>query len=249
MTAPHDPQNGARGPQRTPGPGAPGGYGQPGSYGGPPPPPGPGGYGQPAPYDPRAGQYGQPAGSYAQPPPPPGGDKGLPAYSPYGTSYPAGLDRGDVAPVARPWTMGLALGLLILSTLPFIAVGLILLLVPINAESLPPGLLDDPRLVQAGATPDLLISVFRVFGGVFLVLALLYVLFAVLAFQGRNWARIVLTILTVAFALVLIVGLVGGAGSDVPSLLSLLGIIVASVGGVVLLFLRDANQYYARPRT
>ena len=46
------------------------------------------------------------------------------------------------------------------------------------------------------------------------VVALLYVLFAVLAFRGRNWARVMVTVMTVGFTLLLLSGLVTGAAGD-----------------------------------
>ena len=42
------------------------------------------------------------------------------------------------------------------------------------------------------------------------VLALLYLIFAVLAFRGRNWARVMVTVMTIGFALLLLSGLFTG---------------------------------------
>ena len=39
-------------------------------------------------------------------------------------------------------------------------------------------------------------------------------LFAVLAFRGRNWARVLVTVMTVGFALLLLSGLVAGTAGD-----------------------------------
>jgi hypothetical protein len=220
-------------------------YGQPGQYGQQPPP-----YGQqPPPYGQQPGQYGsrpypgQPYGGQ-----PYSGDKDAYAYSPYGgTPYPAGLDD-DVQPARRPGIMILSLVLLILSALPFVAGGALLLLIPLDASAIPPQLLEDPRLTSAGATPDLLINLIRTAGVLMLVLAVLYILFAVLAFRGRNWARILLAVMTVGFTLLLLSGLFSGAGSDTPSLLFLLFVVGASVGGVVLLFIPDSSRFVSSRR-
>jgi hypothetical protein len=219
--------------------------GQPGQYGQQSAP-----YGQqPPPYVQQPGQYGsrpypgQPYGGQ-----PYSGDKDAYAYSPYGgTPYPAGLDD-DVQPARRPGIMILSLVLLILSALPFVAGGALLLLIPLDASAIPPQLLEDPRLTSAGATPDLLINLIRTAGVLMLVLAVLYILFAVLAFRGRNWARILLAVMTVGFTLLLLSGLFSGAGSDTPSLLFLLFVVGASVGGVVLLFIPDSSRFVSSRR-
>lgn len=234
VTTPHDPQR----------------EGQPGQapYGGPPaqyavPQPGPYPVPQPGPFGPQPGQPGgQPSSGqpytynpYGTPP------------SPYGTPYPAGLDKPGVEKVPRPKIMIVALVLMLLAALPFLATGAILLLAPLRPDVLPPGLLDDPRLVEAGATPELVISAARVFAGVVLAFALIYIGSAVLAFQGRNWARILATVLTVGFVLLLVVSLLLGA-TDVASIAFVLVIIAAIVGSVVILFLPDSARFFSAPR-
>lgn len=144
--------------------------------------------------------------------------------------------------------MIVSLVLLILSALPFIAGGLFFLVLPIGPDDIPPGVLDQGQLDRAGITVNDLLTLFRVVGGVILAIALLYILFAVFAFRGRNWARIVVTILTVGFALLLVAGLAGGGGAGGVNLVITLAVLAASVGGVVLLFLADSNRYFARPR-
>ena len=220
-------QYGAPSPYAQPGQDAP--YGQPGQYGS----------GQPGAY----GPYGQQPGPYV----PYGSQYGQYAYTPYGTPYPAGLDDGGLEPAARPRIMVLSLVLLILSALPFLAFGAVLLLLPIDANTIPQVDIQG-QLAEAGITIETLVSVLRVFGAIALVLALLYVTFAVLAFLGRNWARIVLTIMTAGFALLLLAGVAGGGASDPSSLTFLLLVLAAAVGGTVILFLPDANRFFAGPR-
>ena len=206
-------------------------------------------YGQPGSY--RAGQ--QP-GNYSSAPLPGEYTSGQYApgqqphdYSPYGSPYPAGLDQGHAAPTPRPGIMVLGLVLMILASVPFLFGGLVGLLTPIDASAIPPGVLDDPQLVAAGATPELLISLVRVVAGVVVVIALVYLLFAVLAFRGRNWARILVTVLSVGFVLLLAASLAGGTTSG--GLLGFVGFMaVAVVGGVVVLFLPDSNRFFSAPR-
>ncbi len=219
MTTPQDPGQ----PQYNP-------YGQPGSY--------------------RAGQEpGQYSssplpGQYSQAPAPGQQPYG---YSPYGNPHPAGLDQGRDAPVRRPRLMVLGLVLMVLAALPFLLGGLVGLFLPIDAGTIPAEILDDPQLAAAGATPELLISAVRVFAGILVAIAVVYLLFAVLAFRGRNWARILVTVLSVGFVLLLAASLVGGGPTG-----GLLGFVafvaVAVLGGVVILFLPDSNRFFTAPR-
>jgi hypothetical protein len=206
-------------------------------------------YGQPGSY--RAGQE---PGQYASPPPagqqyPPYAAPGQSpyGYSPYGSPGPAGFDQGHEPPASRPGIMVLGLVLMVLASIPFLFGGLVGLFAPIDAGSIPASVLNDPQLVAAGATPELVISAVRVVAGILVVMALIYVLFAVLAFRGRNWARILVTVLSVGFVLLLAASLAGGATSG-----GLLGfvafVVVAVVGGVVVLFLPDSNRFFAAPR-
>jgi hypothetical protein len=196
-------------------------------------------YGQP-------GAYGnQPYGQYGNQPYGAPENQGGYAYSPYGTPppYPVG-SADDSAP--RPGLLVGALIMLILSAVPFLAIG-ILMAVAIGQEVLPPELFNDPRLAEAGVTPDVLISAIRVGGGVMAVLALLYILFAVLAFRGRNWARVLVTVMTVGFTLLMLSGLVTGTTTDASGMVVLLVIIALSVGGTVLMYLPPAARFFANP--
>lgn len=169
-------------------------------------------------------------------------------YSPYGSPVPplpAGL--GNDAPVRRPGVMVLGLVLMVIAAVPFLFLGVTALLTPLTASDIPAETLNDPRLAAAGITPELLISAARVVAGILIVVALLYLLLAILAFRGRNWARITVTVLSVGFVLLLAAGLVGGATAG--GLLGFVAIVaVAVVGGVVVLFLPDSNRFFARPR-
>lgn len=239
------------------------GYGQPGQYGPQDPYGGQpaygqgqygGQYGQPGSY----GQYGEQPGwpgqynPYAQPGqygagPPYGHAPGDRVYNPYG-SEPAGLDAEDRKPVERPGIMVLALVLLLLSALPFLALGAVLLTFPIDLSALPPELDIEQQLEQAGLSAEAFVSFLRGMAAVILGLALIYVLFAVLAFLGHNWARIVVTIMTVGFGLFLLAGLLSSASGDPAGAVLFLAILALSLAGTVMLFRPGPNAYYRRAR-
>jgi hypothetical protein len=80
---------------------------------------------------------------------------------------------------------------------------------------------------------------------VFFLLALAYIVFAVIAYRGRNWARIVVTVLTALFDVVLILGLVGGSSQTAGGLLVAGGIVLASIIGVVLMYLPKSAAFFA----
>jgi hypothetical protein len=248
-------QPGQYGQQPYPQPGQPGQqpYGQPGQYGqGPPYNPyaqqGQPQYGQPGQY----GQYGGQPGQYAQYGQPqaynPYGQPGQYAGSPFGAGA-AGLGSDDGAPVSRPGLMVLSLVLLILSSLPFLLIGVVLLVIPLDPSQLPPGYNIEEQLQQANVTVEALVTGLRTGGVIILVLAVLYVLFAVLAFMGRNWARIVVTIMTVLFAGLMLLFVVSGMTSgDVVSGLLFLVPVVMIVGAVVVMFLPESNRWFQGAR-
>lgn len=101
-------------------------------------------------------------------------------------------------------------------------------------------LLDAARTSSPTLTEDQLNSVVSITIGsivvVGLIFAALYVLFAFKLRAGRNWARIVLTIVAVLALLSL---LIGGAGSSV---LRLVGDLAAIVGAV-LSYMPNSNAY------
>lgn len=222
MSAPGDgPQYG--GPQYNP-------YGQPGSY--------------------RAGQE---PGQYTSSPPagqpyPAPGQQPY-GYNPYGgqqgPGYPAGFAEGTDAPAARPGLMVLGLVLMILAALPFL-VGGIVGLAGLDTQSISDQLLNNPQFAAAGATPELVASLIQVMSVALLVGAIVYLLLAISAFRGRNWARITVTVLSAGFVLLLVAGLAGagGAGGVLGFVLFLL---VAVVAGVVILFMPDSNRYFSAP--
>jgi hypothetical protein len=238
-------------------------YGQPAQYGQPPGQYGdsgqPGQYGQPAQYGPPPGQYGdsgQPGqygqqqgqpGQYGQGPaatPYPGGTQY--AYNPYGPQQPAGLDSPP-EPVSRPGSVALALALLIAATLPFVALGVIGLVVPITPETFPAGLELDQTLADNNLTFETFVTGIRVMSGILLVIAAVYILLAVLAFRGINGARITLTVLTALFGAALLILFLPAAFEDPLAFVFVLPVVL-SAAGVVLLFRGPAGRYFARPR-
>jgi hypothetical protein len=207
-------------------------------------------YGQPGQY--RAGQQpgqytsGPPQGQgYPQPYPAPG-QPPHGGYDPYGGAAASSWEKAEPEPVKRPGLMVPALVLMVLAALPFL-VGGVAALFTVTVNDIPAEVLDDARVVAAGGTPALILQALQLLLGLMAVVALGYLLLAVLAFRGRNWARIVLAVLTAGFVLLLLTGLVGGgvAGGVLGFVVFLL---VATVGGVAILFTPDANRFFARPR-
>lgn len=209
----------------------------------------------PGPYSPAPGSYGTGYGGVRYPYP---GDQGStpPAtgypynpYNPYGGSgtdqYPAGLDQTTPPAAPRPAALVAGLVLMILAALPFLFFGALFLLLPFDASTIPPELLDNPQVAAAGVTPEALVSLLRTAGGILLALSLLYIGFAVLAFTGRSWARILVTVMTTGFSVMLLLGLASGGAADVASAVLILLPIVLSVGGLTLFFLGSSNRYFA----
>lgn len=255
MSNPSDPARGGQEPddrsrqgqpdggQVAPQPGAPHQY-PPGQY------PQQGPYGQPGAYPPP-GQYGPQQGQYGQYQPPahgqPYGDRGGYVYSPYGSQpYPAGTAGELEKPAARPGTMILALVLIIISAIPFLLAAIVPAMLPADPGTLPPDV--QAQLDQLGYTYADLLSLFRVLAVVMAAIALLYILFAALAFRGMGWARVVMTIMTVGFAVLLLYSAFGPVGGNSTTVVFALVVLVLSVGGTALFFTPDAARYYAGRR-
>lgn len=212
----------------------------------------PGGQAGPQPYPnyaygqyPVYGQYpGQQPGA-GQPYPYGGQQPGAYPYSPYGANFPTGqtpAGLGAQGPVGRPGVMILALILLLFSTLPPLLFGVSMVVIQLDPSQLPPGL--EAALNAQGVTLEQLFAVMRVVGWVTVMLALLFSLMAVLAFLGNTGARIVLTVLTCLFSVVLLFFVASSIAA--PGLaISFLVILAASVAGTILLYSRPAAVYYA----
>jgi hypothetical protein len=235
-SGPQDPQQGGYGQQPP--------YGQP-QYGGPEqgqpygqPPQGQPQHGQPPQGQPQHGQpYGQP--QYGQPPygQPPYGQppygQGQPGYNPY-PSAPGGSNWGaPVAPTERPATVRNGIFAFLANTVLGL-LGSIVTFADFNS------LVDDAAL-EAGVDPDSVragIMVGAVIGLLFLAAYLLVLWYA---WQGRNWARIVLWVLGGLSVLSGLVGLGNGNG-----FLALLGVVqlLLCIAGIVLLALKPSSDWY-----
>lgn len=168
-------------------------------------------------------------------------------YSPYGPYSPPAPGLESVQPPPRrPGIVTLGLVLVVLSALPFLAFGVLFLVVPLGPDLLPPDILDTPQFRDAGITDvELLITGFRVVAGLLAGLALIYLLFAVFAFTGRNWARILVAVMTAGFAAFLLLGALSALGADPVGLVILVVPVVLAVGGVATWFAPQANRWYA----
>ena len=174
---------------------------------------------EPAPTVSRAGTATSRYSPYGSPALRRGGQPGRLRLQPvrHAAPYPAGLDDGGAQRRAPPRSHGRRPGPAASSARCRSWPSGVLMVLAIGVERAPAGDPGRPALAEAGVTPDLLVSAVRVAGGLMAVLALLYVIFAVLAFRGRNWARILVTVMTVGFALLLLSGLVTGATRATPS--------------------------------
>ncbi|MCW2575159.1 MAG: conserved rane protein of unknown function, putative Ribose/xylose/arabinose/galactoside ABC-type [Modestobacter sp.] len=236
-SGPQDPQQG--GYEQQPPPGQPQ-YGQPGQppYGQPPsgqtpygqPQPGPQ-YGQPPYGQPQYGQpqYGQPQYGGGQ------GGPGQPGYNPY-PSAPQGQEwGGPSAPTERPATVRNGIYAFLATTV----LGLLSSIVTfVDFNSLV-----DTAARDAGVDPDSVragIMIGAVIGLVFLAVYLLVLWYA---WQGRNWARIVLWVLGGLSVLSGLAGLAGGTGNGLLSLIGVLQLLLV-IAGIVLLALKPSNDWY-----
>lgn len=213
-----------------------------------------------APYDPyrREGEQSPPAQQppgqqqpYGGPPQygggPPYGDRGGFSYTPYGSPYPAGTGDDEPPPVRRPGLMVGALVMLILSALPFLVFGALLGSAPLNTGAIPQTVLD--QLAGSGVSAEQILSLLRGIAWAMAVIALLYCLFAVLAFVGKNWARILVAVMTAGFTLLLLFGMFGGgAATDTATLGFALAVLALSIGGTVLMFLAPSSRWFSALR-
>jgi hypothetical protein len=159
------------------------------------------------------------------------------AYNPYAVPARPAQPGPPAEPRAgRPVTVIAAVVLLILGALPLVLVGALLLLGGDDAR----GAITPELLEQTGLTVEQIVTGLRVIGVVALALGLLHIGFALAAFLGLGWARIVVTV-TAALVAVLLVVIPIGLGIA-------LGALVAVVVGAVLLYVGPARGYFASPR-
>jgi hypothetical protein len=230
-SGPQDPQQGGEGqpPFGQPPQGGPQGHPQYGQQPGQE-------YGQPQ-YGQQPGQqYGQPqyGQQYGQPQygQQPGQQYGQPGFSGYPGAPEAQQWGGPAGPTERPSTVKLGVGAFLANTL----LGLLASVITFS---------DMDSLVASGTTEGLdqnsvraALVVGAVIGLIFLAIYLVVLWFA---WQGRNWARVVLWVLG---GLSVVSGLAGlGNGSGVLSLLSVLQLLLV-IAGIVFLALKPSNEWY-----
>lgn len=186
----------------------------------------------PGPYahrDPRAG--GPPS------PPPQGG------YNPYGAQRPPRERSAPFTPTpaarpGRPPQLLLAVGLLALGALPWLALGVALAALPLNVQ----GVIDSGTVAGsplAGYTAEDLAALVRAAAAVSVVCSLVHLLLVGFTYGGRRWARVLVTVLTALFAAGLVVVLI----TTVSPIVALL--IAVPVAGAVLLFTRPVSAWFA----
>ncbi|HET6391334.1 MAG TPA: hypothetical protein VFG13_00795 [Blastococcus sp.] len=228
-------------------------YGDPGQQGqqpsGPPQdwnaPPAQPPYGQQPPQgQPPQGQppYGQPP--YGQPPP-----QGQPPYGqpPYGQQYPgyapapsAPTGHGAPTPMERPTTVRAGIGAFVAGLVLAVVSSIVTfadfddLIDQALRESTDPALTED--LARTGVLIGVVIT---------LIIIGLEALFIWFAWQGRNWARIVLFVLGGLGVVFGFFGLAAGTGATTGFLTSLGWFqLLLSAVGIVLLALKPSNDWY-----
>jgi hypothetical protein len=179
-----------------------------------------------APPAPPAAQQGFPTA----PPPPP-------AYPPAGASAPGSAPLA--APTAPPRTVNIAFWLYVAGAVLSVISGIITIAVITASRA------DQVRIIEQqgtnlnGATPqqvaDAAVAVIVTWSIITLLFwAITFVLFAFFMRRGANWARIILTVLTVLSAL----NILTGYGSGFIQF-------AATVVAVVLMWLRPSSEYFA----
>ncbi|SFF56498.1 hypothetical protein [Blastococcus tunisiensis] len=196
----------------------------------------------------QQGQGGPPQGWNAPPSQPPYGQQ-QPGQPPYGQQYPgyapapsAPTGYGAPPPMERPTTVRAGIGALVAS----LVLGLISAIVTFSDLD---GLIEetlrqstDPAITEDLARTGILIGVV-----ITLIILGLQALFIWFAWQGRNWARIVIWVLggiSVVFGLVgLAAGTGGQATSGFATSLGWFQLILTAVG-IVALALKPSNDWY-----
>jgi hypothetical protein len=187
-----------------------------------------------------AGQAGPPQGWNAPPPyqgSPPYGQQ-FPGYAP-APSAPTGY--GAPAPVERPVTVRAGLGALVANLILGVVVSIVTFA---DIDTI------IARTMAASNDPNVTESVVRsaiVVGAVIaLVLVALNVLFLWFAWQGRNWARIVLWVLGGLSVVSGLIGLAGAGSSGQNGFVTAVGFfqLLLVVAGIVLLALKPSNEWY-----
>jgi hypothetical protein len=218
-SGPQDPQQGGQPPY-----GQQPGYGQQ-PYGQHQPP-----YGQQQPPYGQQPGYGQEQPGYGQQPAP----YGQQGYSAYPAAPGFGQQPGGPStPTPRPSTVTYGVGAFLLYSL------LGLLSSIITFASLDTYIND--AAAQAGVTAESVRSVVIVTAVIGLLFLAAYLVVLWFAWQGRNWARIVLWVLG---GLSLLFGLLGmGSSTGVLALLGVLQLLLL-VAGIVLLALKPSSEWY-----
>lgn len=152
----------------------------------------------------------------------------------------ASLASAELAHVRRPVEMYLGTLFLTLAALPLILVGAALALqIGAIGENL------RQRITATGTGLDVgsLILLFRMAGGLLLVIGLLFAVFAWTALKPKRWARTAATVLAVVEIVLLVVAMVVTAVDPVS-----LGIVLLAGAGVALLYLPRSEEYLLTSR-
>lgn len=191
------------------------------------------GYGQQPPgYDQQGGGYGQPPTGYGQQP-----AYGQQGYSAYPSAPGYGQPSGPSAPTPRPTTVTGGIG----AFAAYALLGLISSIVTFASLNS----YIDVAARDAGVTADSIRSIVIVGAVIGLLFLVAYLVVLWFAWQGRNWARVVLWVLG---GLSLLFGLLGlGSDSGFLAVLAVLQLLLI-IAGIVALALKPSSEWYRAER-
>jgi hypothetical protein len=164
---------------------------------------------------------------------------GQPAYPPGQPVYPPGQPvypgyPGAVTPTARPGQVTAGVIMSWVGGGVFALLGVLLFALAANAD-----LLDGvEQQLDQQINRDQATTIFRTLGVGLGIWGIAVIVFAVLAWNGKSWARIVLTVMGACYCASQLVGIVSGAVAGLP----FVAYVVISVG---LLWTRDAGAWFA----
>jgi hypothetical protein len=193
----------------------------------------------------QQGQGGQPGQGWNAPPAPPQGWNAPPppqsSYPGYGSAPSAPTGQGTPPAMERPTTVRAGIGALIASLILGI-IGTIITFADFDtivdrtlAQTDDPNVTEE--IIRTGLTIGVVVSL--------LILAL-YVLFLWFAWQGRNWARVVLWVLAGLGVLSGVLGLAGAGAAGQTGFQTALGFfqLILTIAAIVLLALKPSNEWY-----
>ncbi len=184
------------------------------------------------------GGPGDPAQSWNAPPAPP------PQYPGYAPAPSAPTGFGAPTPLERPFAVRAGLGAII-ANLILGVIGTVLTFTDIDAlVAQTVAVTDDPQVTEAVVRTGIVVG--AVIGVIIYGLLAMFIWFA---WNGRNWARIVLWVLggiSVTFGVIGLATSAAGVSTGQSGFVTALGVcgLLLTAAGIVLLAMKPANEWY-----